>query len=65
MSHAMITKTSFLERHPLSFISRSHPILEQLQLEEALFRADQRNWCLLNSGSPPAIVMGISGLPER
>lgn len=40
------------------------PILQQLQLEEALLRADQRNWCLLNTGSPPAIVMGISGKPE-
>lgn len=37
------------------------PILQQLQWEEALFRADARNWCLLNRGSPPAIVMGISG----
>lgn len=36
------------------------PILEQLQLEEALLRADDRNWCLINYGSPPAIVMGIS-----
>lgn len=36
------------------------PILEQLQLEEALFRADSQNWCLINSGVPPSIVMGIS-----
>jgi lipoate---protein ligase len=36
------------------------PILEQLQLEEALFRADEGNWCLINEGSSPAIVMGIS-----
>jgi lipoate-protein ligase A len=41
------------------------PILEQLQLEEALLRADQRNWCLINEGSPPAIVMGISGKPHE
>lgn len=40
------------------------PILQQLQLEEALLRADQRNWCLFNEGSPSAIVMGISGKPE-
>lgn len=40
-------------------------ILEQLQLEEALLRADQHNWCLLNVGAPPAIVMGISGKPEQ
>ena len=36
-------------------------VLQQLQWEEALLRADGRNWCLLNRGSPPAIVMGISG----
>ncbi len=41
------------------------PILEQLQLEEALLRTDQRNWCLINEGSPPAIIMGISGKPEE
>jgi len=41
------------------------PIYEQLQLEEALLRADDRNWILLNYGSPPAIVMGISGVPEK
>lgn len=39
-------------------------ILDQLQLEEALLRADDRNWCLMNIGTPPAIVMGISGKPE-
>lgn len=41
------------------------PILEQLQLEEALLRADTRNWCLINTGAPPAIVMGISGKEEE
>lgn len=40
------------------------PILEQLQLEEALLRADSENWCLINTGSSPAIVMGISGQRE-
>lgn len=43
---------------------RNYPILHQLQLEEALLRVDERNWCLINIGSPPAIVMGISGQPE-
>ncbi len=37
------------------------PILEQLRLEEALLRVDTRSWCLLNHGSTPAIVLGISG----
>jgi lipoate---protein ligase len=41
------------------------PILEQLRLEEALLRADNRNWILINRGTPPAIVMGISGKPEN
>ena len=41
---------------------RGHPILQQLQLEEALLRADKANWCIINDGTPsPAIVMGISG----
>lgn len=40
------------------------PIFQQLQIEEALLRADERNWCIINSGSSPAIVMGISGKPE-
>jgi lipoate-protein ligase A len=40
-------------------------IYQQLQIEEALLRADTRNWCLLHSGVAPAIVMGISGQPEQ
>jgi lipoate-protein ligase A len=37
------------------------PIYDQLLLEEHLLREDTRNFCLINSGSTPAIVMGISG----
>lgn len=40
------------------------PIFQQLQIEEALLRADNRNWCIINAGSPPSIVMGISGKEE-
>ncbi|MCX6987393.1 MAG: lipoate--protein ligase family protein [Chlamydiae bacterium] len=36
-------------------------ILEQLQIEEALLRNDTRNFCIVNKGSSPAIVIGISG----
>lgn len=36
-------------------------IYEQLLIEEALIRADDRNWIIANYGSSPAIVMGISG----
>lgn len=45
----------------LHLVKLSSPILQQLQWEEALLRADTGNWCLINQGSPPAIVMGISG----
>ena len=36
------------------------PIFKQLQLEEALLRASDENFCIINHGSPKAIVMGIS-----
>lgn len=42
----------------------SVPVFRQLQIEEALLRADKRNWCIINQGSPVSIVMGISGKPE-
>lgn len=41
-----------------------YPIFEQLKLEEALLRTSHENWCILNHGAPPAIVMGISGCPK-
>lgn len=44
---------------------KSVTILEQLQIEEALMRADDRNWCLINSGVSPAIVLGISSKSEQ
>lgn len=40
-------------------------IYQQLQWEEALLRADVRNWCIVAQGSPSAIVMGISGKLEQ
>lgn len=45
--------------HLLQF--ENTPIYKQLQIEEALLRVSQENWCVLNSGAPLAIVMGISG----
>lgn len=42
-------------------VLKNVPIFNQLQLEEALLRADNRSWCVINRGSPAAIVMGISG----
>ncbi len=41
------------------------PIYDQLALEEALLRADNENWCIVNMGSPDAIVLGISSTPEE
>lgn len=43
----------------------SFPIYKQLQMEEALLRLDHRNWCIINEGSPKAIVMGISGKADE
>lgn len=40
-------------------------IYDQLVLEEQLLRGDDRNICLINYGSTPAIVMGISGEIEE
>ncbi|ADI39116.1 lipoate--protein ligase family protein [Waddlia chondrophila] len=50
----------------IHFLRLNHcPIFKQLQLEEALLRVDKRNWCIINEGTPDAIVMGISGKPEE
>jgi len=40
-------------------------IYEQLLLEEALLRTDDRNFCIINNGSPKAIVLGISSSVEK
>lgn len=39
-------------------------IKDQLKLEEKLLREGHDDYFLINTGSPPAIVMGISGKPE-
>ena len=44
---------------------KSYPIYDQLLLEEKLLRANTDNWCIINEGSSPAIVMGISGKKEE
>lgn len=41
------------------------PIFEQLSLEEALLRSHEENFCLVNFGSPPAIVLGTSNSLEE
>ncbi len=52
---------------PILHLIQTHSlsIFQQLQMEEALLRADQRNWCLINHGSPQAIVLGISGNADK
>lgn len=50
----------------LNFVhTRNLSIFKQLELEEALLRANDENWCIVNEGSTPAVVMGISGKPEE
>ncbi len=50
---------------PMHFLFLENmPVYRQLQMEEAILRTDERNWCLINTGSPAAIVMGISAKPE-
>ena len=51
---------------------RNVPVLRMLQLEEALFRADTRSWLVTNewdaaapAAAAAAVVLGISGKPER
>lgn len=41
------------------------PIEEQLEVEEALLRVGKGNWCLMNHGSPSAIVLGLSSKLEE
>ncbi len=41
------------------------PIWEQLKLEETILRTGTGNWFIVNSGSAPAIVMGLSARMEE
>jgi lipoate-protein ligase A len=51
---------------PLKLLKLSNmSIFDQLKIEEYLLRDTDDNICIINSGSPPAIVMGISGNPEE
>lgn len=44
---------------------KQFPIFHQLQLEEALLRLSTDDICIMNEGSPPSIVLGISGKPSE
>ena len=39
-------------------------VTEQLDHAHSLLKESADNWCLIHEGTPPAIVMGISGKPE-
>ncbi len=45
--------------------TRGWPIYDQLLFEEGILRATPHNLLLINYGSPPAIVLGISGKPHE
>jgi lipoate-protein ligase A len=40
------------------------PVLDMLRLEESLFRHDTSNWCVINSGTLPCVVVGRSSVIE-
>lgn len=69
----MVAAAAAATRQQVKFLKLAAlPILQQLQLEEALLRATSQNWFLINEGTPaPSIVMGVSGcvgagdLPDR
>lgn len=44
---------------------QGQPIQDQLKMEEELLRNTQESLCIINEGSSPAIVMGISGKEEE
>jgi lipoate-protein ligase A len=43
---------------------KNMPVLHMLRLEESLFRYDSNNWCVINSGTPPCVVVGRSSVIE-
>mmetsp|Transcript_5505 Transcript_5505/g.20080 ORF Transcript_5505/g.20080 Transcript_5505/m.20080 type:complete len:301 (+) Transcript_5505:173-1075(+) len=45
--------------------TRGLPVLAQLRLEEALLRAHDDDWLIINDGVPLACVLGRSGKPEQ
>ncbi len=66
MSRHGSTASPKADRRPVHLLQLQNvPILEQLRIEEALLRADDRDWCITNFGSTPAIVMGISGKQDE
>lgn len=55
-----------MKKPDLHFIQlKGVPIFEQLQIEEALLRSSEDNFCIVNHGSDRAIVMGLSNEVEK
>lgn len=46
-------------------VTRSLAIEKQLQLEEALLRTNDENWCFINEGSATSIVLGSNNNPNE
>jgi len=53
--------------HKTIFLLHLHnvAIFDQLKIEEALLHLNEDNWCIINEGSRPSIVLGISGDPKK
>ena len=43
-----------------TILNHKQNIFSQLQIEEALLRTSDKNWCLVTTGTSPAVVLGIS-----
>lgn len=59
-------RTNFIQHQPAA-VGPTH-IFRQLEIEEALYRTDTRNWCIINEGCPdpsPCVILGISGKPPK
>lgn len=56
------------QKQEINVLRLNIPVLQQLYLEEALLRSDDRNWCIVNTAPSYAssvIVLGISGKEEK
>ena len=59
-----MSSTARIKIHVLKM--KNEDVMQQLVLEEALFRKTKENWLIVNDGvKHPAVVLGISGKPEE
>ncbi len=60
-----VSTSSAIEPVDINVIQvKNMPVLRMLRLEESLFRHDSSNWCVINSGTPPCVVVGRSSAVE-